>query len=148
MGGHRGLDHYQSPEFECEPLAIGGMVSIEKCYGYDPIAKELGSEEVDRILAHGHAHRIQAGPVELSPDEKTHILGLQGQLWREYMPGPENVEYMAFPRLCALAEVGWSPPEKDFPDFLTRLKLHLKRLDVLVLRVAIIAGNRGSFISR
>ncbi|MEI6033843.1 MAG: beta-N-acetylhexosaminidase [Verrucomicrobiae bacterium] len=128
------LDHYQSPNMEDEPLAIGGMVSLEKCYGYDPIAKELGREEVDRILAHGKAHRIQAGPVELSPEEKARILGLQGQLWREYLPGPENVEYMAFPRLCALAEVGWSRPEKDFPDFLARLKAHLKRLDVMGVR--------------
>ena len=119
---------------EAEPLAIGGMVSLEKCYGYDPIAKELGCDEVDLILAHDNTHRIQAGPVELSQEEKAHILGLQGQLWREYLPGPENVEYMAFPRLCALAEVGWSPPEKDFPDFLARLKVHLKRLDVIGLR--------------
>ena len=78
------LDHYQSPDMEAEPLAIGGMVSLEKCYGYDPIAKELGCDEVDLILA--------------------------------------------------LAEVGWSPPEKDFPDFLARLKVHLKRLDVIGLR--------------
>ena len=41
---------------------------------------------------------------------------------------------MAFPRLCALAEVGWSSPEKDFPGFLARLKVHLKRLDVIGLR--------------
>ena len=128
------LDHYQSSNLEDEPLAIGGMVSLEKCYAYDPIAKELGRDEVDIILAHDNTHRIQAGPVELNPDEKAHILGLQGQLWREYLPGPENVEYMAFPRLCALAEVGWSSPEKDFPGFLARLKVHLKRLDVIGLR--------------
>ena len=48
------------------------------------------------------------------------------------MPGPKQVEYMAFPRLTALAEVLWTPPErKDYRDFLSRLPMHLERLSIL-----------------
>ncbi len=55
------------------------------------------------------------------------VLGVQCQLWTEYMPTPEQVEYMAFPRLCAFAEVAWGSP-RDYPDFLRRLDPHLARL--------------------
>jgi hexosaminidase len=102
------LDYYQSEEQQEEPLAIGGYLPMEKVYGYEPIPRALAAEEADRVL------------------------GAQGQLWTEYMPDYRQVEYMAFPRLCALAEVLWTPPEqKVYHDFLTRLAVHLERLAVL-----------------
>ena len=53
------------------------------------------------------------------------VLGSQGQLWSEYMPDMQQLEYMMFPRACALAEVFWLLPEnKDYEDFLKRLSLH------------------------
>ncbi|MFI6484020.1 beta-N-acetylhexosaminidase [Nonomuraea sp. NPDC050663] len=58
------------------------------------------------------------------------ILGVQCQLWTEYMPDPEAVERMAFPRLCAFAEVAWGSADDDYTDFLRRLPSHLARLGV------------------
>jgi len=102
------LDYYQSEDWESEPLAIGGYVSLEKVYGYEPI------------------------PASLSAKEGRHVLGAQGQLWTEYMPDSRQVEYMAFPRLSALAEIAWTPPQhKDYGEFLSRLEAHLARLDNL-----------------
>ncbi len=95
---HTYFDYYQARS-PGEPLAIGGFVPLEKVYAFDPV------------------------PAELSPDESARILGTQGQLWSEYMPTPESVEYMAFPRSTALAEVAWTPRErKDYDGFLRRLK--------------------------
>jgi hexosaminidase len=71
-------------------------------------------------------------PTELEPRFAKHILGAQGQLWTEYMPDPKHVEYMAFPRVSALAEALWTPTDrKDYADFSRRLKVHLERLDIL-----------------
>jgi len=108
---HTYLDFYQSDVIGDEPLAIGGFSPLEKVYTFEPVPAELPREKVP------------------------HILGVQGQLWAEYMPSPEHVEYMAFPRLTALAEVAWSPPaSRDYKLFLARLNTHLKRLDVLNTR--------------
>lgn len=102
------LDYYQSEDIEHEPLAIGGYTPLQKVYSYEPI------------------------PSAIQPDKVHHVLGTQGQLWTEYMPNPAHVEYMAFPRLCALAEVAWTPPpQKNYTDFVSRLGTHLKRLDGL-----------------
>jgi hexosaminidase len=71
-------------------------------------------------------------PPALSATEAEHVLGAQGQLWTEYMPDPQRMEYMAWPRLCALAEVLWSPPQtRDAAGFARRLKTHLERLRIL-----------------
>jgi hexosaminidase len=102
------LDYYQSKDRENEPLAIGGHVSLEKVYGYEPVPSALSREEAGRVL------------------------GAQGQLWTEYMPDYRQVEYMAFPRLSALAEVVWTPSQhKAYDEFRSRLGTHLKRLDAL-----------------
>ena len=102
------LDYYQSQNTDGEPLAIGGFVPIETVYAFEPV------------------------PAELEQQYRAHILGGQGQLWTEYMAGPKQVEYMAFPRLTALAEVLWTQPErKDYRDFLARLPAHLERLSML-----------------
>ena len=56
---------------------------------------------------------------------------MQGQLWTEYIATPSLLEYMAFPRTCALAEIAWSRKDRPaFGDFLNRLRTHLRRLDV------------------
>lgn len=102
------LDYYQSQNTAGEPLAGGGFVPLETAYAFEPV------------------------PAELEPQYRAHVLGGQGQLWTEYMAGPKQVEYMAFPRLTALAEVLWTQPaRKDYRDFLSRLPAHLERLSML-----------------
>jgi hexosaminidase len=105
---HTYMDYYQSKEQANEPLAIGGFLPLETVYGFEPV------------------------PAELEPQFAKHVLGAQGQLWTEYMPNPKQVEYMAFPRMSALAEVVWTPKErKDYAGFLQRLAPHLDRLRAL-----------------
>jgi hexosaminidase len=71
-------------------------------------------------------------PGELDPAAQRHVLGVQGQLWTEYLPGPKAVEYNAYPRLAALAEVAWTPaPHPPFEAFRGRLAAHLERLRIL-----------------
>ena len=105
---HTYFDHYQDPDVARQPLAIGGMSSLEKVYAFEPI------------------------PPELSADEARHVLGGQGQLWSEYILNRDQHDAMAFPRLCALAEVLWSPKAaRDWGDFQSRLPQHLTRLEAL-----------------
>ncbi|HVT13726.1 MAG TPA: beta-N-acetylhexosaminidase [Fimbriimonadaceae bacterium] len=102
------LDHYQSKLQSREPKAIGGYLPLSKVYAFEPI------------------------PAALSSEEAKHVLGGQAQLWSEFIPHPKHMEYMAYPRLCALSEAVWSPKsERNWQDFLTRLDVHLKRLSVL-----------------
>lgn len=104
---HTYFDYYQGPK-EKEPLAIGGYVPLEKVYQYEPIPKAIDA------------------------DKAGHVLGVQAQLWGEYIPNPKHLEYMAYPRAAALAEVGWSPKaSKDYNDFLNRLRRHVQRLKVM-----------------
>ena len=106
------LDYYQSQN-EDEPLAIGGYLPLEKVYHYEPI------------------------PTELTDEEAKYILGVQGNVWTEYMPTIGHVFYMAYPRAAALAEIGWSPKEgKDYADFTKRLLPHLKRLQAMGIEPA------------
>ncbi|MCU0461998.1 MAG: beta-N-acetylhexosaminidase [Bacteroidales bacterium] len=101
------LDYYQC-EPAGEPLAIGGYLPLEKVYSYNPM------------------------PEELTPDEQKHILGVQGNVWTEYIPTSEHLEYMAFPRAIAIAETGWTQDnKKDFEDFLARLEILKKRYDAM-----------------
>jgi hexosaminidase len=105
---HTYFDHYQSRDVAREPLAIGGFTPIDHIYSYEPI------------------------PAELSAEEATKVLGAQAQLWSEYIPTPRHMEYMAYPRLSALAEVVWSPKEqRDLADFMRRLHRHGLRLQAL-----------------
>jgi hexosaminidase len=107
-GSHTYFDHYQTANKDSEPLAIGGFLPIDTVYSYEPV------------------------PAELEPRFASHILGAQGQVWTEYIEGPKNVEYMAFPRMSALSEVLWtSRARRDFADFSARLPVHLARLDAL-----------------
>ena len=103
---HLYFDYYQSEDEAKEPLAIGGFLPLGKVYGYDPIIPGLDEQAA------------------------SHIMGAQGQLWTEYMPDMEAVEYMAFPRVCALAELVWLPGgQKDYAGFLGRMKVQEKRFD-------------------
>jgi hexosaminidase len=107
-GSHTYFDHYQSENTDLEPLAIGGFTPLEKVYGYEPI------------------------PPQLSDLEARHVLGSQAQHWTEYMKDAAHVEYMSFPRLSAFSEVVWSTKNsRNYDGFLTRLKPHLERLDLL-----------------
>ena len=90
-----------------EPLALGGNLTLEKAYSYEPI------------------------PAELSENEAKYILGAQGSVWTEYMETPEMVEYMVYPRAAALAEVFWSPKKsKDYASFIDRMRSQIIRYDV------------------
>lgn len=103
------FDHYQGPK-EKEPLAIGGFLPLEKVYSYDPV------------------------PAELEKEETKYILGTQGNVWTEYMATTDKVEYMVYPRACALAEVAWGPKERmNYDDFLKRLEPNLERLKVMAV---------------
>ena len=89
------LDYYQSLDKENEPLAIGGYLPVEKCYSYEPTVEGMTDEE------------------------KAHILGVQANLWTEYIATPDHLHYMLLPRLAALAEVQWCQPEvKSWERFL------------------------------
>lgn len=102
------FDHYQTGDIKDEPFAIGGYSPLENVYAYEPI------------------------PSELIDDQKKYILGAQANLWTEYIPTFEHVEYMLLPRLAALSEVQWSNPEKkNYDNFLTRLPQLLKIYDKL-----------------
>ncbi|HOY29675.1 MAG TPA: beta-N-acetylhexosaminidase, partial [Flavobacteriales bacterium] len=106
-GSHCYFDHYQGDPAN-EPLAIGGFTTVQKVYSYEPI------------------------PAELKPEEHKYILGAQGNVWTEYILTPEHVEYMAVPRMLALAEVLWTPKEKrNEADFLSRLENEFPKLDAM-----------------
>ncbi len=105
---HTYLDYYQSRDRANEPLAFGGFLPLDTVYAFEPV------------------------PAELDAAQARHVLGAQGQLWTEYIRSPRNVEYMAFPRLAALAEVVWTPAaRKDFSYFRQRLETHMARLAAL-----------------
>lgn len=106
-GSHLYFDHYQSEDHQREPLAIGGHTSLARVYSFEPI------------------------PAELTPAEARHVLGVQANTWTEYIPDAAQLEYMMFPRALALAEVAWSPPEKNEADFLRRLPTALAALKKL-----------------
>jgi hexosaminidase len=105
---HTYFDYYQSRDTLNEPTAIGGFLPLDTVYAFEPV------------------------PAALTAEEARHILGSQAQHWTEYMPTSKQVEYMAFPRLSALAEVVWTPRERrEYGDFTARLAGHLRRLTIL-----------------
>jgi len=101
---HTYFDHYQSHDRDAEPLAIGGCTDIRAVYDYEPIPEELVGVERDRVL------------------------GSQFQLWTEYIRTPSELEYGAFPRACAFAEVVWAEQRDADGFFGERLQAHLGRL--------------------
>jgi hexosaminidase len=98
------FDHTQSKNEDS--VTIGGYNSLEAVYAYEPIPKELNTEQ------------------------GKYVLGAQANMWTEYMEYPSKIEYMMFPRMTALSEVLWSPKEKrDWKDFERRLPAIFERLD-------------------
>ncbi|MBP5333609.1 MAG: beta-N-acetylhexosaminidase, partial [Bacteroidales bacterium] len=103
------FDYYQSYEQDKEPFGIGGYLPLEQVYSYEPL---------DGI----------------TPGSEDHIIGVQANLWTEYIATPEHLEYMLLPRLCALSEVQWCQPEaKDYDRFTSSLDHTLEILDALGL---------------
>lgn len=106
------IDYYQSHAVT-EPLSIGGFVTLDKVYSFDPV------------------------PAELSAEEGKHILGAQCNLWTEYVKTPEHLEYMLFPRALAVAEIGWTPQaSRSFADFARRIETQLPRLQAAGIKAA------------
>ncbi len=99
------FDHAQNKKEDS--VTIGGYLSLEKVYSYEPESKELNN------------------------DEAKYILGAQGNVWTEYMNNPKKVEYMIFPRMSALSEVLWSPKEnKNWNEFSSKLTGIYKRYNL------------------
>jgi len=103
---HLYLDYYQSEDQENEPFAIGGFLPLDTVYSYEPV------------------------PEQLRAADAAHIIGVQANVWTEYMKTGEHVEYMLFPRMFALSEIAWSPKEaKNYESFLARIWWHFERFD-------------------
>ncbi|HEU4636600.1 MAG TPA: family 20 glycosylhydrolase [Edaphobacter sp.] len=90
----------------------------------DAIDEPAGRDPVNSLA---DVYNFQANPTELTPAEQTHILGLQGSIWSEYILTEDRVQHMLFPRAAALAELAWSPTEsRNYTDFLRRLPADLE----------------------
>nr|WP_262904859.1 glycoside hydrolase family 20 protein [Hymenobacter pini] len=104
-GSHSYFDHYQGLP-ELEPLAFGGYLPLSKVYTFEPTPKELTAAE------------------------QQYILGGQANIWTEYIPSEQQVEYMAFPRMSALAEALWSPARlRNWSDFQQRMRQQYRRYE-------------------
>ena len=101
------FDHTQGTNLNTEPVGIGGNAPILKTYSYNPI------------------------PVQLTADQQKYIIGVQANLWNEYIGTPNKVEYMLLPRFMALSEIAWTPlANKNFSDFMdVRIPQHLAVLE-------------------
>lgn len=99
------LDYYQTadPEANKEPLGIGGYVSLEKCWSFDPFD-------------------------QLTEKEKSYIYGIQANTWTEYMRGIDRVQFMDLPRFCALSAVSWHKDAQTYPEFLAKVKDSMLKL--------------------
>ena len=96
---HLYFDYYQSEDIANEPPCIGGYLPVERVYEFQPL------------------------PEVLSPEEQKHIIGVQANIWTEYIAHFWHVQYMALPRMEALTEIQWNnPKERDFEAFVERCK--------------------------
>ena len=102
------FDYYQSKDSSNEPLGIGGFVPVEKVYSYEPFTKDMTDEE------------------------KSHILGIQANLWTEYIRENRHLEYMLLPRMSALSEVQWCEPEdRNYKRFIDKMDKMAKIYEAL-----------------
>lgn len=102
------LDYYQSEDTDSEPPAISAILPLKQVWQYEVI------------------------PEQIAADKRHHILGGQGNIWTEYMPHSDHVEYMMFPRAIAIADVLWHhPDERDYDALVARLRRHLPALDTM-----------------
>ncbi len=96
---HLYFDYYQSEDIANEPMCIGGYLPVERVYEFQPL------------------------PEELTPEQLKHIIGVQANIWTEYIASFSHVQYMAMPRMDALAELQWNnPKERDFNAFVERCR--------------------------
>ena len=103
------FDYYQSRERDKEPFCIGGYLPLEKVYGYEPFEG-------------------------MQPGTENHILGVQANMWTEYIATPEHLWYMLLPRLCALSETQWCVAgTKDYERFKASLEHSLAMFDAMGL---------------
>ncbi|MGY6023548.1 beta-N-acetylhexosaminidase [Streptomyces spinosirectus] len=102
------FDYAQSDAGDEPAGQPGGVVGLRDVHGHDPVPEGAG------------------------PEAAAHVLGTQAQLWTEYAATPERIEYLTYPRLCALADGGWSGPS-TWTDFAARLRGHTARLDALTV---------------
>jgi hexosaminidase len=101
------LDYYQADP-KTEPIAIGGLLPLSKSYSFEPNLPELTAEEAK------------------------HVVGIQANVWTEYINNISYAEYMTYPRALALSEIAWSAKEsKNYADFKKRLTGHLPAMDAL-----------------
>lgn len=98
------FDYYQTKDKQNEPEAIGGYLPVQTVYSYEPMPKRL------------------------TPEEAKHIIGVQANLWTEYIPDFAQIEYMLLPRLAALSEVQWSQADKKNYDCFTSRLPRLMRM--------------------
>ncbi len=92
------FDHYQTKSYWNEPTAFGGCATLKMVYDFEPVASNLPA------------------------DKRRHILGVQANLWTEYITCQPQIQYLVLPRMAALAELQWlQPEEKDYNDFKARL---------------------------
>ena len=110
---HVYLDHRQAPG-EDEPIPVGWVRSLEDVYRFEPLPPALRQD----------------------PEAAAHVIGTQANLWSEFMDDARDVDYRAFPRLAAFAEVAWSrlpqlPEDRDWDGFSARMETHYRRLDAL-----------------
>ena len=104
---HMYIDYYQSRERDKEPLCIGGYIPVERVYSYEPYEGMI-------------------------PGTEDHILGVQANMWTEYIGTEQFLEYMLLPRMCALSEVQWcNQDRKDYARFDAALDHTFKMLDVM-----------------
>ena len=102
------------------------------CYPEGPSPELPGFKNWGRFIPMDKAYNFDPVPPDLTPDQRRHVLGTEANLWSEYIYNQAKLEYVAFLRLCALAEVAWSPAGiRSLPDFLSRLESHESRLNEL-----------------
>ncbi|MBR0178110.1 MAG: beta-N-acetylhexosaminidase [Bacteroidales bacterium] len=96
---HLYFDYYQSEDIANEPMCIGGYLPVERVFEFQPL------------------------PAELTPEQQKHIIGVQANIWTEYIAHFWHVQYMALPRMEALTEIQWNnPQERDFEAFVERCR--------------------------
>nr|WP_187361645.1 beta-N-acetylhexosaminidase [Phytoactinopolyspora mesophila] len=116
------LDHYASDDPR-EPLHIHGHLPLETIAEFEPVPSGFAGAERDDVEPPGQ------------------VLGVQAQLWSEYLPTPKAVEYSAFPRLAAVADMAWTSAENRRRHPVTeRISSHLVRLDALGVNYRPLSG--------
>ena len=101
------FDYYQTKDIDNEPLAIGGYLPLQNVYNYEPMTDKL------------------------TPEEQKYIIGVQANLWVEYIATLEHIQYMELPRMAALCDIQWSSADKkNYECFLSRLPQLVSLYDV------------------